>query len=73
MTRHSIALILGATLISVVGLAQSAPAQTSSAPSSVPESRLEFEAATIKPVDPNASDRLVGTDVQPGGTIKLNG
>jgi uncharacterized protein (TIGR03435 family) len=73
MPRHSIAWILGATLIAVVGLAPSAAAQTSSAPSVVPESHLEFEAATIKPVDPNAPDRSVGTDVQPGGTIKLNG
>lgn len=33
---------------------------------------LEFEVATIKPVDPHATNNSMGTDVDPGGTVRLN-
>jgi uncharacterized protein (TIGR03435 family) len=56
----------------MLGFGYSAIAQDSSSPSPSRAGLPGFEAATIKPVDPNAADRSVGTEVQPGGTVKLN-
>jgi uncharacterized protein (TIGR03435 family) len=58
-------LILCATLTLIAACPRYAQAQT--APP------LEFEAATIKPVDPHASMTMMGTDVTPDGVVKLYG
>jgi uncharacterized protein (TIGR03435 family) len=42
-------------------------------PESKTNARPSFEVATIKPVDPHASRIKVGVDVDPGGTVRLNG
>lgn len=64
--KQSNALLLTAALSLIATLAPSTPAQTSTRP-------LEFEVATIKPVDPHASSIITGTDVYPDGIVKLNG
>ncbi len=44
------------------------------APSAIAQSThpLDFEVATIKPVDPQATNNSMGTDVDPGGIVRLN-
>jgi len=42
-------------------------------PESKTNARPSFEVATIKPVDPHARTIKVGVDIDPGGTVRLNG
>jgi uncharacterized protein (TIGR03435 family) len=60
--------LLCTALILIASFAPSTKAQTPATPTQP----LEFEAATIKPVEPNPSGIAQGTDVDPDGIMRLN-
>ncbi len=68
MSKHVVVFLVWATLNLFAAFTPPATGQTS------PQTAqpLEFEVATIKPVDPKGMV-MVGTDVSPGGTVKLSG
>ncbi len=75
MPRHP-ALLLCVALSPFAAFAVSAQARMPPDPAPIAGSSsghlLEFEVATIKPIDPHATGGGEGADVSPGGTVKLN-